>query len=60
MNVSMPKSRFLKVKCFDCSKEQVIFGCASTGVKCVVCGKEIVSPKGGKANIKTRIINVLD
>ncbi|MCK4884130.1 MAG: 30S ribosomal protein S27e [Candidatus Diapherotrites archaeon] len=60
MDVSIPKSRFLKVKCFDCSKEQVIFGCASTGVNCVVCGKKIVAPKGGKASIKTRIIDVLE
>lgn len=58
--VPQPKSRFLRVKCSDCSNEQVMFGSASTSVKCLVCGKTIAQPRGGKANILTKIIAVLE
>ncbi|MFQ5800845.1 MAG: 30S ribosomal protein S27e [Candidatus Hydrothermarchaeales archaeon] len=54
------RSRFLRVKCFDCSNEQVIFGSVSTPVKCLVCGKTIAEPRGGKAKILTRILSVLE
>jgi small subunit ribosomal protein S27e len=55
-----PRSRFLRVKCMDCENEQVIFGCASTVVRCVVCGRVLAEPRGGKAEIKTPIIEVLE
>jgi len=55
-----PRSRFLRVKCNDCSNEQVVFGSASTRVECSVCGRLIVEPTGGKANIKTQILEVLE
>jgi len=54
------KSRFLRVKCNDCGNEQVIFGSASTKVKCLVCDKILAEPKCGKASIKTEILDVLD
>ncbi|VVB90683.1 30S ribosomal protein S27e [uncultured archaeon] len=55
-----PKSRFLKVKCTDCENEQVIFGCASNTVSCLVCGRTLAEPSGGKAIVKTQIIEVLE
>ena len=55
-----PRSRFLKVKCNECNTEQVVFGSASTRVECSVCGRLIVEPTGGKANIKTQILEVLE
>jgi small subunit ribosomal protein S27e len=58
--ISKPKSRFLKVKCVDCGNEQVMFGSAKSTVKCVICGKTIAEPKGGKAKIMTKIISVLE
>ncbi|MFQ6136277.1 MAG: 30S ribosomal protein S27e [Candidatus Hydrothermarchaeales archaeon] len=58
--IPQPKSRFLKVKCFDCGNEQVIFGSVSTSVKCLVCGKTLAEPTGGKAKILTRILSVLE
>ncbi|MCS4541706.1 MAG: 30S ribosomal protein S27e [Euryarchaeota archaeon] len=58
--VTQPKSRFLKVKCSDCGNEQVIFGCASTNIRCLVCEKTLAEPLGGKAEIKTKIIEVLE
>jgi small subunit ribosomal protein S27e len=54
------RSRFLKVKCNDCENEQVIFGCASTLVSCLVCGRTLAEPTGGKAFIKTQIVEVLE
>ncbi len=55
-----PKSRFLKVKCVDCGNEQVMFGSAKTIVKCVICGKTLAEPKGGKAKIMSKIVSVLE
>jgi small subunit ribosomal protein S27e len=55
-----PKSKFLKVKCNDCQNEQVIFGNATSRVDCTVCGRTLAEPKGGKAVIKTQIIEVLE
>jgi small subunit ribosomal protein S27e len=54
-----PTSKFLKVKCKGCRNEQIIFNKASTSVKCLVCGKLLVKPTGGKAEVRTKIIEVL-
>ncbi|MBN1323127.1 MAG: 30S ribosomal protein S27e [Methanotrichaceae archaeon] len=56
----MNLSKFLKVKCNDCENEQIIFGNAATAVKCLVCGRTLAEPTGGKAQIKTQIIEVLE
>jgi small subunit ribosomal protein S27e len=45
------RSKFIKVKCPDCENEQVVFDKASTKVDCVVCGKVLAEPTGGKATI---------
>lgn len=50
------RSRFFKVKCPDCENEQTVFEKASTVVNCVVCGKELAIPTGGKANVKAEIL----
>lgn len=55
-----PKSKFLKVKCNDCQNEQVIFGSATSKVDCNVCGRTLAEPQGGKASIKTQIVEVLE
>lgn len=52
-------SKFLRVKCNDCENEQIVFDHASTIVKCNVCGRTLVEPRGGKAEIKGEIIEVL-
>jgi len=52
-------SKFLKVRCSKCKNEQYIFGKASTVVKCLKCGNVLAVPRGGKAKIKTRILEVL-
>jgi small subunit ribosomal protein S27e len=50
---------FLLVRCTDCGNEQVIFSHASSAVKCLVCSKTLAVPRGGKAEIKAPIIEVL-
>ncbi len=55
-----PKSRFLRLKCTDCGNEQVVFGNAASTVKCLVCGKTMAKPTGGKTEILTKIIGVLE
>ncbi len=57
--ISLP-SKFVKVKCNDCENEQVIFAHASTVVKCLVCGRTLAEPTGGKAEIKTQVVEVLE
>jgi len=54
-----PESRFIKVRCPKCKNEQVIFGKASTKIKCLVCNTLLAEPTGGKTKIKAQILEVL-
>lgn len=54
------RSRFVKVKCPDCENEQLIFEKASSTVDCVVCGHNLATPTGGKAEIKAEIITAFE
>jgi len=53
------KNRFIKVRCQSCKNEQIIFEGATTPVKCLVCDTPLAEPKGGKAEIKARILEFL-
>lgn len=50
---------FLKVICPDCENKQIIFSHPSTVVKCLVCGRTLAEPTGGKGKIKAKIVEVL-
>ncbi len=54
-----PKSRFLKIVCLNCGSSQIVFGCASSEVKCHTCQKVIIQSTGGKARVLTKISDVL-
>ncbi|MFH1510770.1 MAG: 30S ribosomal protein S27e, partial [Candidatus Woesearchaeota archaeon] len=43
-----------------CKNEQIVFGKASSVVKCLVCGKILAEPSGGKSKVKARILEVLE
>jgi small subunit ribosomal protein S27e len=58
--VKEPESKFVKVRCPKCKNEQIVFGKASTIVKCLVCGKVLSEPSGGKSRVKARILEVLE
>tara|TARA_Y100000310_G_scaffold178892_1_gene178846 strand:+ start:3341 stop:3514 length:174 start_codon:yes stop_codon:yes gene_type:complete len=53
------KSRFVKVKCSKCKASQVIFGNASTRVRCLKCDAILAEPSSGKAKIRSRVEEVL-
>ena len=53
-------SKFVKVRCPKCKNEQIMFGKASSNVKCLVCAKELAESTGGKSKIKARILEVLE
>jgi small subunit ribosomal protein S27e len=54
------RNRFIKIRCQGCKNEQNIFEGATTKVKCLVCDAILAEPKGGKADIKTRVVEVLN
>jgi small subunit ribosomal protein S27e len=58
--IPKPKSKFLKLICSKCKNEQVVFNKAATDVKCLVCGAELAESFGGKAKIKSKVVQVLD
>ena len=58
--VKEPTSKFVKIRCPKCKNEQIMFGKASTKVSCLVCGKVLAGPSGGKARIKARVLEVLE
>ncbi len=53
-------SKFIKVRCPKCKNEQIMFGRASTVVKCLVCEKILAEPSGGKTKIRSRVLEVLE
>jgi small subunit ribosomal protein S27e len=57
--VPTPKSRFLQVRCPECGNLQVIFSHASTQVKCLVCGRVLAYPTGGKARVEARVLKTI-
>ena len=54
-----PSSKFIKIRCPKCKNEQIMFGKASSEVICLVCGKILAEPSGGKSKVKARILEVL-
>lgn len=58
--IKEPESKFVKIRCPKCKNEQIIFGKSTVVVKCLVCGKVLAEPTGGKASIKARILEVLE
>ena len=55
-----PTSKFIKVRCPKCKNEQIAFGKTSTIINCLVCGKTLAEPTGGKSRVKARILEVLE
>ena len=53
-------SKFMKIRCPKCKNEQITFGKASSSVNCLVCGKSLAKPTGGKSRIESRVLEVLE
>lgn len=58
--IPRPVSKFLKVSCVKCKNEQIIFNKATRQVKCLVCDNVLAENTGGKARIKTKILQTMD
>ncbi len=58
--VPQPKSKFILVQCPDCNNEQIIFDHASIEVRCIICGRILARPTGGKAKIEAKILKILE
>jgi small subunit ribosomal protein S27e len=53
-------AKFLKVKCGKCNNEQVVFSNASSPVKCLICGEELVKTTGGKSKVSAEVLEELE
>jgi len=57
--IPKPRSRFLLVQCNECGHRQIVFDNAKIEVKCQVCSATLAIPKGGKAKILGRVLEIL-
>lgn len=57
--IPKPESNFVRIKCAKCGNEQVIFDRPSIPPRCSVCEEILAEPTGGKARIKSEIVQVL-
>ena len=60
MKLKEPTSKFIKIRCPKCKNEQICFGKATSVVNCLVCGKSLIEPTGGKTRVKGRVLEVLE
>ena len=60
VKIRRPSSKFIKVRCPKCKNEQITFGKTASKVDCLVCGKALAEPTGGKSRVKARILEVLE
>ena len=58
--IKEPTSKFIKIRCPECKNEQIMFGKTSSKVDCLVCGKVLAEPSGGKSRVKARVLEVLE
>lgn len=56
--IPKPRSKFLRIKCFDCGNEQVVFGNISIIVRCNVCDGILAEPTGGRSKINGEILDI--
>ncbi|MGA2790191.1 MAG: 30S ribosomal protein S27e [Candidatus Bathyarchaeia archaeon] len=57
--IPKPESSFVRIKCPKCGNEQVIFDRPSISPRCSVCEEILAEPTGGKARIKSEVVEVL-
>ena len=55
-----PNSKFLKISCKECEKENIVYSHASTPVTCKSCGNVIAEPRGSKARITGKVLGTVE
>jgi small subunit ribosomal protein S27e len=53
-------SKFIRIRCPKCKNEQVMFGKSASKVGCLVCGRTLAEPKGGRSKVKARVLEILE
>jgi ribosomal protein S27E len=59
MATSKKTGKFIRVKCSKCKNSQVMFGKASTKIRCNECNGIIGIPSGGNAKVRARVEEIL-
>lgn len=57
--IRVTRSKFIRVKCPKCDSEQIIFGKATTKVKCLNCNYILTKSEASKAKIRAKVLEVL-
>jgi len=55
-----PNSKFLKINCKECEKENIVYSHASTPITCKSCGNVIAEPTGSKARITGKVLGTVE
>jgi len=55
--IPTPKSSFQKIKCGECSEEQIVYSHNTIDVICNSCGNILAKPIGSKSRIHGKISN---
>jgi len=58
--IKNPTSKFIKVRCNKCKNEQIVFGKATTEVKCLICEEVLATPTGGHSKLNANILELLN
>jgi small subunit ribosomal protein S27e len=53
-------AKFIRVRCTKCSNEQNTFERCSRKVNCLVCGKLLAEPTGGKSKIHATVLEIME
>jgi len=57
-DIRITKSKFVRVRCPKCNAEQIIFGKATTKVKCLKCNYQLTKPAASKTKIRAKVLEV--
>ncbi|MFH1258073.1 MAG: 30S ribosomal protein S27e [Candidatus Micrarchaeota archaeon] len=52
-------ARFLKVQCECGGDSEIVYGDSKQHRKCKHCSRDLVTPRGGRAKVNARIVEVL-
>ena len=58
--IPKPKSYFLRVRCPDCSNEQLIYSHPTNVVRCNICKTTLATPTGGKAKVNGEVTAIME
>jgi small subunit ribosomal protein S27e len=55
-----PRSSFLSVQCEKCGEKAIVFSHTTINRSCKSCGELLAERAGSKANITSKVVEVLD